>query len=82
MSGSDRLANLGIRLPSIVLPWLLRPTLRQGVQQFIEGFGKQAYPFIQQFLSDLCIEMPTCARTSMVSWAVSRSSSRLARTFP
>src|SRR4029450_9009215 len=52
-AGSDRLADLCMRLPSVVLPWLLRPAVRQGLQQFIEGFGKQAYPFIQQFLGDL-----------------------------
>ena len=52
-AGSDRLAELCMRLPSVDLPWLLRPAVRQGVQQFIEGFGEQAHPFIQQFLGDL-----------------------------
>ena len=52
-ANSDRLPGLCLPWPSVKLPWLLRPAVRQGVQQFIEGFGKQAHPFLQQFLGDL-----------------------------
>src|SRR4029450_4562891 len=41
-ASSDCLADLCIRLPSVVLPWLLLPTARQGLPQFIVGFVTHA----------------------------------------
>src|SRR4029453_1952565 len=35
-AGSDRLADQCIRLPSVVLPWLLRPGVRQGFTELFE----------------------------------------------
>src|SRR5919106_222923 len=52
-AGSDCLAALSTRLPSVVLARPLRPAVRQGVQQLIEGFGEQAHSLFEQFLGNL-----------------------------
>src|ERR671923_3073445 len=52
-AGSDRPADPCIRWPAVALARPLRPAVRQGIQQLIEGFGEEAHPLFEQFLGNL-----------------------------